>query len=501
MAFYVTAAALGTSVFLTLVAGVAGVAAPRRWRDRTSSTNALRLDARSSSWQEAADLDVTLPRFYLYEPAEYEPRFAGELADCRRKGADYMFVERLLESKYRTTNHREADVVVVPCLFESYRRCTTTNHAEKPPASLVQESAKYKEGRGRGQIAVETRLKAKFSGGIAAKLEAKLKPKKNETLWRNHPEDYEAIPWKKPLDRGTEECMNKVMDSSVYKESYGANHFWVAADWAMNFGRTIEQHTFKNMTIGRIEIVDEEAGRVSNRALAMNQSRCSVVVPYASDMAYGINFSKEEIFEEWSTRPMLLSFRFEDRGYVLYCGAKPCQGAVDATPLRHQALSFSSTYFHGLSSVVMRRLPLQNYTEELHASRFCLVVQGDTPSSHSFYDALAANCIPVVISDRWPLVARPLATTTSPLRGVLVGGYPYEAFSLQVTEHEWMHEPEAVAAKLRGVADNAALARQYYEALQVARRDLLWSMPGPKLTENVLQAGAACVRKFQEKQF
>lgn len=35
----------------------------------------------------------------------------------------------------------------------------------------------------------------------------------------------------------------------------------------------------------------------------------------------------------------------------------------------------------------------------MHASKFCLNIAGDTPSSNRLFDAIASHCIPVIISD------------------------------------------------------------------------------------------------------
>lgn len=35
----------------------------------------------------------------------------------------------------------------------------------------------------------------------------------------------------------------------------------------------------------------------------------------------------------------------------------------------------------------------------MHASKFCLNIAGDTPSSNRLFDAIASHCVPVIISD------------------------------------------------------------------------------------------------------
>lgn len=38
-------------------------------------------------------------------------------------------------------------------------------------------------------------------------------------------------------------------------------------------------------------------------------------------------------------------------------------------------------------------------TEGMRSSKFCLNIAGDTPSSNRLFDAIASNCVPVIISD------------------------------------------------------------------------------------------------------
>jgi len=226
-------------------------------------------------------------KFFLYAPHEFEPRYegGGELSKCERKGGDYMFLDYLMESNDRVHTPEEAEVFIVPCLFESYRRCTTTNHAEKPPPA-------------EGEEALFENADRNFLYDLRAESRPSIhKPKENP-----HPEDFEDVPWVKPFDYDTEQCLNKVMKTSTFKAKNGTDHAWVVADWAINFGRAAESELFKHMTIGRIEVVNEEAARISNRPTAVEQSRCSFVVPYASDLAYFEDWGHSPSYSEWLER-------------------------------------------------------------------------------------------------------------------------------------------------------------------------------------------------------
>lgn len=42
---------------------------------------------------------------------------------------------------------------------------------------------------------------------------------------------------------------------------------------------------------------------------------------------------------------------------------------------------------------------IKKATEGMYSSKFCLNIAGDTPSSNRLFDAIAAHCVPVIISD------------------------------------------------------------------------------------------------------
>lgn len=392
--------------------------------------------------------------FFLYDLPEFEPRFAKDLRRCERKGADFFFLERLQKHPGRVMDHRKADVSIIPCLFESFRRCTTTNHNEKPPE---QDGMQRRSGEA------------------------------------PPPADFETIPWKKPFDSATQICLNKVMSSEPYLASGGLNHFWLVADWAMNFGATVRQRSLQNISVGRIEVVDQHTADITNRGVAPTQSRCSVIVPYASDVAYNSLTWKPQKFADWQARKMLVSYRFEIRRYVLFCGANPCPGAIDATALRHQSLELGKRLRERNvdSGIYMQRSTIDRYIKESMTAKFCLVLQGDTPSSHSFYDALAAGCIPVLVSDAWEEQANPFAYGVN---SSMTRSYSVQKFVVQFSERTWFNSVDTVVDRLLEIVRNKNLARSYFDAMQDARKMLLWSLPGNHVTGLVLQSARNCAK-------
>jgi hypothetical protein len=97
-------------------------------------------------------------------------------------------------------------------------------------------------------------------------------------------------------------------------------------------------------------------------------------------------------------------------------------------------------------------------------SKFCLVIRGDTPHSHSLFAAVKAGCIPVIISDWYLFYAPPFPATLN-----------MWDFSIFLSEQEFMQHPQAVLASLQDLPDNVIQAK--LEALEWAQRIMLLDHP------------------------
>lgn len=89
---------------------------------------------------------------------------------------------------------------------------------------------------------------------------------------------------------------------------------------------------------------------------------------------------------------------FEDRPTLLYF-----QGAI----MRKEGGSIRKTLFELLkdkpnvnfSSGTFGNNGIQETTQGMRSSKFCLHIAGDTPSSNRLFDAIASHCVPVIVSD------------------------------------------------------------------------------------------------------
>ena len=100
-------------------------------------------------------------------------------------------------------------------------------------------------------------------------------------------------------------------------------------------------------------------------------------------------------------------------------------------------------------------------------TRFCIHLRGDTTTSRRLFDAIAALCIPVIISDDINL---PFASQIA-----------WNQFTITIPEEEIFRGKSATleAIMLDMIPPERVSAMQYY--LAIARHDLLWSTWSPFL--------------------
>lgn len=81
--------------------------------------------------------------------------------------------------------------------------------------------------------------------------------------------------------------------------------------------------------------------------------------------------------------------------------------------------------------------------KQMQSSVFCIVAKADSYSTASFYSALAAGCIPIVISD-WFVFSFPWAI-------------PYSQFTIRILENDFIKDPEGCLKAIRAQYSTAKL--------------------------------------------
>ena len=110
-------------------------------------------------------------------------------------------------------------------------------------------------------------------------------------------------------------------------------------------------------------------------------------------------------------------------------------------------------------------LPHKQWAARWSQSKFCLVIRGDTPSSHTLAAAAAGGCVPVIISSGFELTSLPSAAWLD-----------LRTFAIMVSERYWRHGglPQLIT-RLQAIS-NQDLDRKLV-ALAAAQPLLLWHHP------------------------
>ena len=146
------------------------------------------------------------------------------------------------------------------------------------------------------------------------------------------------------------------------------------------------------------------------------------------------------------------------------------------SPLAPEAQALLDRHSANDSAAPLRFAPVA-YAQLLRNATFCVVPRGDTPTTRKLYDALAAGCVPVIVSDPWTAA------------GSRLRPFPHAAalsdwarFAIVVSEDELMRD--GATAGERVLATPASELGALRRAGRRAARALLfgWGAP-PNATE------------------
>ncbi len=116
------------------------------------------------------------------------------------------------------------------------------------------------------------------------------------------------------------------------------------------------------------------------------------------------------------------------------------------------------------SSSIGWSIPWEKWNRDILDSKFCLVMRGDTPHSHSLLNAVKVGCLPVVISD-WYLFYAPPFPATLDMRD----------FCIFLSEGDFLENPENTLKGLLNISNDVMKAK--LRALQWAQRVVIVDHP------------------------
>lgn len=183
------------------------------------------------------------------------------------------------------------------------------------------------------------------------------------------------------------------------------------------------------------------------------QTKRAVILPFVGhrDMPHVDDLT----YTEWKTQ----------REFTFWYHTTTGNSAHGGTRLRHLPVQHAQRF--GNDSSVGFGIPRKEWLSGFSRSKFCLVVRGDDPNSHSWIAALKACCIPVFISDHFADVCLPFGDG---INGPPSWMPPLEYFAFSVKESEVLQNPQRmvdvvleaseaeVEAKLKGLLE----VRKYF---------------------------------------
>ncbi len=269
-----------------------------------------------------------------------------------------------------------------------------------------------------------------------------------------------------------ETFMQTLEQSPYFKKSWGHDHFWPVGTWQMAYvlsrSDIMPLHRFsftKNMTLAPYaELCLSREGTIHGFQVSpvrksrwwtgpFRDWRCSLVTPGVTPPGLIEQTSNPHSFEQWNSRPISIFFRGKSRA-CLQGGQKIRDRALKLDGVVPNTLISNN---HSQSS--------ETYIQEISSSKFCLVMRCDDPQTSRFYDAVAAGCIPVIISDGWHQIVAPFRNRIN-----------YHSFTITIPESIW-NEHTISAARFIYHRDVSEFKDLYHNLIHVAQPALLWRHP------------------------
>ena len=109
-------------------------------------------------------------------------------------------------------------------------------------------------------------------------------------------------------------------------------------------------------------------------------------------------------------------------------------------------------------------LPPDEWLREFSSSKFCAAIRGDTPHTHALLNAVKLGCIPVIVSDFYPMYAPSFPSTLK-----------MEDYCVFNPEDDFIRDPAKELLKLMDLSEGAI--RRKLEGLAFAQKVVLNDHP------------------------
>ena len=119
-------------------------------------------------------------------------------------------------------------------------------------------------------------------------------------------------------------------------------------------------------------------------------------------------------------------------------------------------------------------IPPDYWKKEFADSKFALIIRGDTPGSHSFYNSISLGCIPVVISHGFKIFSLPFQNKIK-----------LEDFAVEFEEDYFINHPEKIMPDLNKIPDEVIKSK--LEKLKEIQKMLLYNHPESQVADLILE--------------
>eukprot|EP00457_Paulinella_chromatophora_P006764 gb/GEZN01006783.1/.p1 GENE.gb/GEZN01006783.1/~~gb/GEZN01006783.1/.p1 ORF type:complete len:501 (-),score=49.95 gb/GEZN01006783.1/:92-1594(-) len=279
-----------------------------------------------------------------------------------------------------------------------------------------------------------------------------------------------------------------LLNHSVFTSHEGRHHFLPLHDWRIAGNREAEyikqfrQH-LRFVTIGGMEHKNHHSSEWPSSV-----ARLKITIPFGT-IKQSTSLSETLLakggkvppplfasssFQEWQARPYRIFYHTRDRSSSN--GATPLRQFFDSKHSWGHAPPASFTWNTSIGYAIASEV----FEQHIQLSQFCLVIRGDSPTSHSFSRALGAGCIPIIISDPFEEVGMPF--------------FPYlslENFAFQIQENDFLKDPwghlhRLLAAHTVDKVPTATIVAKYEFMENCARKALLYNHPQTLVPDYIL---------------
>eukprot|EP01084_Bolivina_argentea_P143055 251268_1 len=244
-------------------------------------------------------------------------------------------------------------------------------------------------------------------------------------------------------------------------------HIYTAHHWRMRWN--FIPIVFNSTNATTFALYMENAG-------SKERQKYQIITPYLANLF--ILISKHTSFEQWKSRKINIYFRGSSR-----------RGNNNKKGKEARLAACHHKFPNHLENVLICQREIVNddkpgalqlrmeYAQQIIDSKYCFNIIGDTLSSSRFYDMIAADCIPIIISDGW-------IDSSAPFKSAI----DYDKFCYFISQTIFLNEERAQKA-IQNILDNgtAQEIQKRLDYMNEIKPYLLWNLDDSKVAEMVIK--------------